>query len=239
MPTFLEQVEDPARGHAVDDKGTPTAMVAFGGLAGGMVIPPFEFFGLAGQMSVSKIFIRDIHQSWYSRGVDGLGSDLTGVAHGLRDLLDAMGAEPAVFGASAGGFAAIAASLIAGFPEVHAFGPQMSLRRGDRFKARDRRWGTNVRALRRAPAASRIDTLVDSLRSNTTTEVNIYVANDNRPDLGQVALLGEPAPPLVSVHRYDVGGHSFVRSLRDSGDLATILTGAVRRAEERASQGRS
>ena len=234
MADFAEQLADPTRSYVVDDLGTDVAMVAFGGIAGGLMIPPFEFFGAAEGFAVTKVFVRDTQQVWYAQGAAGLGTDLPTVALGLKELLEQLDVEPAVFGVSAGGFAAIAASLVAGFAECHAFAPQLSLRRWDRMRIGDHRWRSNIRAARRSSRRGWMDSVVDPLRNNGTTDVRIHAATGHRLDLGHVRLLGSPPPARVTIALHESSDHSFVRGLRDSGELSSIVGAALGRAEVRA-----
>lgn len=49
-----------------------TLIIAFGGIAGALGIPPFEFFNLTKSLDVNKIYLRDFSQTWYLSGIPEL-----------------------------------------------------------------------------------------------------------------------------------------------------------------------
>src|SRR5438477_12732545 len=59
-------------------------LLAFGGIATGWGIPPFEFHRLAAELPAKKLFIRDFQQAWYQRGLPGIAPHIRGVADFLR-----------------------------------------------------------------------------------------------------------------------------------------------------------
>lgn len=219
--SFEELLDDPTCSLAVDDQGSDVALVAFGGLKGRLAIAPFEFFGLTRGLPVTKIFIRDQAQAWYVNGVPELGPDLRSAALGLRELVDSLCGRAVLFGTSAGGFAAVAAAVLGGFEQVHAFGAQVSMRRPDRAALGDSRWGGRARALYEA---ARPDTLLD-LRpvldaSDGSTRVELHVANAALDVAHAELAVGRPG---VTMHRHPEGDHAFVRQLRVSGALEEII----------------
>ena len=225
MRSFDELLDDPTCNLAVDDQGSEVALVAFGGLKGRLAIAPFEFFGLTRGMPVTKVFIRDPAQAWYVDGVPELGPDLHAAAVGLRRVVDDLCGRAVLFGSSAGGFAAVAAALVGGFEEVHAFGAQVSMRREDRAAMDDARWRARARALY---DAARPDTLLD-LRplldaSDGSTRVELHVSDDEL-DLAHADLAA--GRPGVTVHRHPGGGHTFVRQLRVDGTLERIVRNSL------------
>ncbi len=58
-------------------------LVAFGGIAGQMEMPPFEFFRHAGSLEVKRMFVRDLDQCWYQTGIRGLGDGVGATAEAL------------------------------------------------------------------------------------------------------------------------------------------------------------
>ena len=64
-----------------------TLLLAFGGMVGRIGIPPFEFFSLTGEMPVKRLFVRDLRQAWYHRGIPGHGASLPEVADSLRAMI--------------------------------------------------------------------------------------------------------------------------------------------------------
>ncbi len=55
--------------------------------------------------------------------------------------------------------------------------------------------------------------------------VNLYYASDLRADKWHAERL--EGLPNVTLHRFEMGGHSMIRTLRDRGDPAEMLASAV------------
>ncbi|HEY8018305.1 MAG TPA: hypothetical protein VIG53_02305, partial [Actinomycetota bacterium] len=53
-----------------------TTLLAFGGIRGGLGIPPYEFFRVTEGLPVRRILVRDLDQVWYLRGIRGLGESV-------------------------------------------------------------------------------------------------------------------------------------------------------------------
>lgn len=223
MTKFEDEIADPTRGYAIDYAGSEVGMVAFGGIGGGMQVPPFEFFSMARGMNVTKIFVRDLRQCWYADGVPGLGEDLREISASLMRISQELRFTPVFFGVSAGGFAASAAALLTGAPTAHVFSLQSTLRRHDRLLMRDFRWQSNIRRFRRAAAP--IDDIRELLRGNKHTEIQVHVAGGHRLDLAHATRI--EGHPGVTVHRHRSGGHGLVRDLRDDGTLATLVADSL------------
>lgn len=221
--------ELPAEGGVVADLApdSPVLAIAFGGLlmsVGGL--PPFEFFGVLNEAaSVKKIFLRDLDQSWYHRGVEGLGSDIAGVETGLREIVAE--AEPrrlVMLGASAGGYAALLFGRLLGADEVHVFGPQTFISPGLRLRHLDRRWSQPWRALMLSGRYQpRYGDLYRFYRRTPSLggHVVVHYSDAERLDDAHARRLGRH--PDVELRRYAEGGHFIVKHLRDSGQLQPLL----------------
>ncbi len=66
MPDFPPAVKD-------FSSKQPHLLIAVGGGFGGLAIPPFEFFNLAKELPIKKLFIRDLDTLWYHRGLRETG----------------------------------------------------------------------------------------------------------------------------------------------------------------------
>lgn len=207
--------------------GRPLAVV-FSGLRGDDPVPRYEFGGALSSLDVSVVFVRDLWQAWYMRGVPGLGDDLAEVAAALATIASRSEAPRVVcIGASAGGFAAVAVATMAGFDGAHAFAPQTSIRLRSRARLYDRRWSTS---LLRAHAIARTSILRDGdLRT-------LAHSSGYRPEV--VLHVGDCSADKRAVHRlkdienmrvveHDAHGHAFVHQLRETGALQDILSEAL------------
>lgn len=224
---FRTALEQPEQGFVVDRSADSTvAMVAFGGIAGGLQIPPFEFFALAGSIPVTKVFVRDLDQAWYQRGIRGLGGSISTAADSLRSVLDDAGAARVVgFGNSAGGFGAILFGHALELDEVHAFAPQTFIDRRRRLWYRDRRWGRPIRALRRSPPDGAVDDLRPLCLAAGGPTIHVHVNASHRLDRAHADRIEGGA--RVTVHRHASGGHALVAHLRDTNALGAIIRGAL------------
>ncbi|MEW9555310.1 alpha/beta fold hydrolase [Nonomuraea sp. NPDC050783] len=202
-------------------------LVAFAGLRGDAPVPHYEFVGLTRSMDVSTCFVRDLRQVWYRSGVRGLGGSLPEVAARLARVADGAGATRTVFvGASAGGFAAVVAGVLAGVDEVHAFSPQTDLRPLHRWAARDFRWSTPLlRRWWRGHAREPYDDLRAFL-GGRRYECRIFL-HVGRHDADERAVRRLAGLPGVRVVTHDVSGHAIARALRAEGTLEKIVTSAL------------
>ena len=221
---FAAQVEDVTRGMAVAVETGAPALVAFGGLQGRLIIPPFEFFSMAQRLgTTTRVFLRDPSQSWYSGGVPELGGSFRAAADGLAGLLRSAKAARTVFvGTSAGGFAALGMGALADADVVHAFSPQTTMRARHRRRMADERWPEQSARLSRRDRDLDLRRL---LKRRTRAGLHVHVAEDDRLDLAHAERL--EGLPGVQVHRYVTGGHLLARHLRDTGALEELVRGAL------------
>jgi hypothetical protein len=222
---FIAALEDSSVAIAVDPRPAgeqAPALVCFGGIAGGMIGPPFEFLRLTEALAVHRIFVRDLNQCWYQRGLSGVGADVRQVAAGLDAMLHELGASRRVFvGTSSGAFAAILFGVLARADAVIAFAPQASLALKVRLRYRDRRWPKEVKKARRTGVDPEHLDLVKLLGAHTDHgKITVHYGRDDRLDAAHAHLLHRRTGVDAVAHP---GGHVFVRDLRDSGQLEPLL----------------
>jgi hypothetical protein len=222
---FVAALEDGSVAMAVDPRRASErapALVCFGGIAGGMTGPPFEFLRLTEALAVHRIFVRDLNQCWYQRGLSGVGADVGQVAAGLDAMLHELGSSRRVFvGTSSGAFAAILFGVLDRADAVIAFSPQASLALRARIRCRDRRWSEQVKKARRNCVDPQHLDLVKLLGTHTDHgEIAVHYGRDDRLDAAHAQLLRQRTGVEAVAHP---GGHVFVRDLRDSGQLEPLL----------------
>lgn len=215
--------DDPGSDVAVvsvlDAPGAPT-LVAFGGIAGGMGgMPPFEFFRLAGQLEVNKIFVRDLDQSFYHHGIRGLGASIDEACVGLEQLLP----DPrrtVFFGNSAGAYVALILGALIGVRAVHAFAPITTIDPAHRAELRDTRWASHMQ---RAYAANTAGTHFDArpLLAESTVESHVHYGRLSRLDAAHARRV------RARRHAHWTRSHALIRSLRDRGELERIVRQAI------------
>jgi hypothetical protein len=206
--------------------GSRNLYILFGGISGGLAMPPFEFYSAAGVLDSSKIFVRDMAQAWYQWGLPGIGSDVFAISEWLAAKVDESGAGDDVcfVGNSMGGFAALLFSAMLRRGRAVAFAPQTFVGRELRAAHGDRRWARQIELLHGRPQAREILDLAPFIRAgHPSIRADIYVADDNRLDVVHADQLAEF--DNVRIHRFVGGGHNLVRVLRDEGKLKGILSG--------------
>jgi len=205
-----------------------TLLVVFGGIAGGVSMPVFEFFRIASGFPAKKAFLRDPRRGWYQLGIPGVGESAADVRLFLDSLITRAGADRVVMaGASAGGFAALLFGCWCGADEVIAFSPQTFVDAESRRMAGDARWTEQIDALHTAmPERSPTLDLLDVLpRGPGSTQFQVHVSSDDPLDLLHAnRLVGLES---VEIFEHERGGHRLVKTLRDRGLLQPMLLQAL------------
>lgn len=205
-----------------------TLLVLFGGIAGGVSMPVFEFFRVASTIPVKKAFLRDPRRGWYQLGIPGVGGSAGAVKSLLDEIIDQSGAGRVVMvGASAGGFAALLFGALCGADEVIAFSPQTFVDAENRIAHGDTRWEEQIAALHAAMCGrnAALD-LLDALpESAPVTRFQVHVSCDDALDIVHAERVA--SRPGVEVIAHEQGGHRLVKTLRDRGQLEPILRAAL------------
>jgi hypothetical protein len=222
---FQDALVAPAQSVAADfSANSDTLLVAFGGIAAGIGIPPFEFFRMVGELSVKKLFVRDLEQAWYHRGLLGIADDIRGAADYLAVQIAEQRVARTVFvGNSMGGYAAVLFGSLLRANVAHAFAPQTFLGKTSRMLYLDRRWRVPIRKLHRVPYkdAALLDLRRVLSQTKSDTEVHVHFPALHRLDRIHARRL--QAIANVTLHSYPTDGHNLVRHLRDTGALRSIL----------------
>ena len=216
--------------HVVFDLETrsPTLLVLFGGIAGGVSMPVFEFFRLTAGFPAKKVFLRDPRYGWYQLGIPGVGDSAGDVRAFLVAAIERASVERVVMaGASAGGFAALLFGSWCGADEVIAFSPQTFVDAENRGLTGDSRWPEQIDPLHEAIAgrSATLD-LLDVLPQDAgRTRYQIHVSSDDALDLLHAQRLAGRGG--VEIHEHERGGHLLVKTLRDRGLLQPMLLKAL------------
>jgi hypothetical protein len=225
--SFEERLADASVGFVAESPGGVCTLIAFGGIRGGLGVPPYEFFRVTEGLDVRRVFVRDLDQVWYQRGIRGLGDTPESAAEALRAEI---GPHPVVtVGNSAGGFGAIWFGAMLGAVEAHAFAPQTAIDRWHRLRWADLRWMAEMRAVRRLhPEPERLDLRRFLSARPSAMRIHLHVSASHGRDMRHARHL--EGLPGVAIERHPSGGHRLVTDLRDAGDLATILRSAIETA---------
>jgi hypothetical protein len=205
-----------------------TLLVLFGGIAGGVSIPVFEFFRVSEGYPSQRVFLRDPRRSWYQLGIPGVGDSAVAVKSLLDETIDRSGAQRVVMaGASAGGFAAMLFGDWCGADATVAFSPQTFIDARNRERTGDDRWQEQIDALH--GSAGGRDVVLDLLTVLPTrdgkTQHHIHVSTDDRLDMIHAQRMA--GCPGVEIVEHVDGGHRLVKTLRDRGLLRPVMLQAL------------
>ena len=210
------------------EPASQTLLILFGGIAGGVSMPVFEFFRLTSKLPVKKVFLRDPRRAWYQCGIPGIGESSVDVHRFLAAAIERAEVDRVVMaGASAGGFAAALFGTLCGVDEVIAFSPQTFIDADNRRRAGDSRWEEQIDALHAAmvdrPAP--LDLLDVLPLESVKTRYQVHVSSDDALDLVHAhRIVGRGG---VEVIEHEHGGHRLVKTLRDRGLLQPLLLRAL------------
>jgi acetyl esterase/lipase len=227
---FDRSLKDPDAPLSVDmDHDSSKLLIAFGGLSGKLGMPPFEFFSMTRELPIKRLFVRDLRQAWYHRGVPGHGDTVTGVAESLRELIARHDVERVVVaGSSAGGYAAILFGTLLGADTVISLGPQTVLDLDVMGRMDDHRYDDHLEWL--ADRGMLEDAWMD-LRSAlppvrvANTRYELYFDDTFQCDrLHAEWLIGLEG---LRLYRFGRGGHTIAGTLRRSGALERLLRRAL------------
>lgn len=218
--------------HIVFDLETASRslLVLFGGIAGGVSMPVFEFFRLTAGYPAKRAFLRDPRRGWYQLGIPGVGETADDVRRLLDETIRRAGVERVVMaGASAGGFAAILFGTWCRADEVIAFSPQTFIDADNRQLAGDDRWPEQIDALHASMAGrGAVLDLLDVLPVVPgKTRYQVHVSSDDDLDRIHASRVAERGG--VEVFQHERGGHRLVKTLRDRGLLQPMLLEALER----------
>ncbi len=228
---FWRELEDPEVSVAIDlNKRSRAMLIAFGGMSGALGMPPFEFLSATGGLQTSRIFVRDLAQAWYHRGIPGLGSTIDEAAAGIWRLLESRPPKRLVVaGTSAGGYAALVFGTLLGADVVLSIVPQTVVDHELMHAMGDDRWDSQLGDLMASGALDqRWSDLRRDLPSVRRRHTRYEVYFDPHVDLDR-----RHAERLANVSGVQLnhaqGEHGcLARNLRESGELERILTASVK-----------
>jgi pimeloyl-ACP methyl ester carboxylesterase len=230
LDPFRRGVEDPSVPLSLDmSASSSTLLIAFGGIYGGLGVPPFELFRATSAIPVKRLFVRDLEQAWYHRGLPGSGGTIEELAQTLRELVDGNGVKRLVLaGNSAGGYAALLFGTLLGADVALSFAPQTVIDLDVLASMDDHRWDQRLGELADAGALDErwLDlarTLPALRRANTRYEV--YFDDGFATDRLHAEHIGQLAG--VRLHARSGGAHSVAQELRSTGELGRILGEAL------------
>ena len=217
---FEKKIKDPNQS-AVIDLSFPgrSLIIAFGGLAGALSIPPFEFFSLTNALDLNKIYLRDLSQTWYHDGLTGISKNIDETVLFLRRKIDESGAEKVIlFGNSMGGYAAILFGILLNAPIVHAFSPQTFIDNEDYFKKEDKRL---IRYVHNNFPDKYFDLKNVIQAHDYSGTIHLYFNFFHGRDRKRA--LHIKSSKNVELHSFCGFTHGLIKAMKNSGELQKIL----------------
>jgi hypothetical protein len=206
---FLVRADHPLVGIvgdlAIADDSTPSMVVLHvveGGRNPG--VPPSALFAEFSSRNARRLVVRDVHRSWFHRGVPGLGSTVGEVVATLAGLVDEHGARPLlVFGAGgAAGFGAILLGTLLRADHVVALGPLTVVDREQLAALGDERWETDLDLLTaRAELHDDTSDMLRLLRGAGEVTVDVHHALLDGPERRHAERLRHV--PGVTLHAHE------------------------------------
>ena len=203
-------------------------LIAFGGIAGALGIPPFEFFNLTKDLDLNKIYLRDLSQTWYHSGLPGISKNIEETAYFLRQKIDESGADKViVFGNSMGGYAAILFGILINADIVHAFSPHTFINSAKYVRSKK-----EIRHMHNNFSTKYFD-LKDAINSNNNLgEFNLYYDSNDKLDKKHAMHL--KGSQNFALHSFTGGGHLLIKALKKSGELQNIISSSINNAPNKA-----
>lgn len=203
-------------------------IIAFGGIYGALGMPPFEFFNITSDLDANKIYIRDLYQSWYHRGIPRIAKNIDDIAkYIMQELKRYLQKQLIVCGNSMGGYAAMLFGFLLNADIVHAFSPQTFISKGKRTFYGDNRWKKEIEVTYEAMNASPayFDIKEPLSGKAVKTEFHIYYSCMDRLDKIHAERMKDN--PRIILHPYKDLGHGVVRHLKETGQLREILLSSL------------
>jgi hypothetical protein len=200
-------------------------------------LPIFDFFGRTKKfenrtgLNLNRILVRDIKNSWYHRGVPGLGGHVDEVAASLRGLIRSIRPSRVwTIGQSMGGYAAILFGMLLDAERIIAFGPLSHLDPVEAVRFGDRRFLSVMNSLAADRLKSRYDDLAE-LGERLAYRGPLHVifgthAGVDDGDFGNLDAIHAfrlARLPNVLLHPYPDSGHPVVKYLVDHKLIDDLL----------------
>ncbi len=200
------------------DPVAPT-VIAFAGMGHGLQMPIVEFAGVLAPLAVNVVFVKDLRQCWYQRGVRGLGDSPAESADALREIVPAGSRLVGTIGTSSGGTGAILFATILQAPGCLAFSPR-TLVDADAVD----RWRVDVPDMPELDLGSATADLRRFLTEHPHGPISVQYGAGNPQDMAQAERLADL--PGVDVTTLPTDWHPSAAWLRERGALGRTVADA-------------
>lgn len=203
-------------------------IIAFGSLQLNKV-PPFEWTSILANVPARKIYIRDLYQLWYLKGLPGIANNPEGIRNCLQPLIAQQECKTIItVGGSMGGYAALLFGQLLEATEVHALAPQTFLpARKGRVLLKTiygRAWPIlrkQAELMLNRQLDRRYFDLRPFVKDNKHTVNHLYFSTENEKDTNHARHIGDLKN--VQLHEFLDIGHHVGTHMRDNGELGKIF----------------
>lgn len=177
----------------------------------------FQFRNLLSQVDIKKIFVRDVHDAWYSKGLKNIVDSIEGIAEYLNERIERIKPKKLVtLGSSSGGYAALLFGCLLNADQSIAFSPQTKIPRPRPFPDEDLL----------VDCDSKYFDLHDLEWETVKTKFQIHYSEDYIPDKDAAIRMEKLAN--FSLCGYQAGKlHNIAGWLKNQGKLESILLEAI------------
>src|SRR5690554_3142961 len=216
-----------SNGILIENNGSASLLVSFGGIRMGLGMPVFEFYNSLENVPCDKIFITDPNQGWYHKGINSELTDIYKIAGFLKAEIEKAAYTNVCFiGNSMGGYAAMVFGSLLNVPHIIAFSPQTFIDKWNRFFFQDKRWSAQLQRVYGYPQRGReffdLKKHLNSSSLDFTGNIAIYYSKKDKLDGIHAERLRKFES--VNLNPYDFGGHQLIRALKESGQLSGIFS---------------
>lgn len=197
----------------VVDKGATKTLLAFGGMAAGLSMPPKEFFKSLTSKNMNIIFVKDFRQCWYQKGLLGKTNNLSDSISYLKNLIPETTEKLITLGASAGGYAAIRFGVALNANRIMAFSPQTlideeTVKVFSKSCLKDMIFGSDD-----------LDLKIILEKYNKEQNIEVYYGRNNNRDRDAVDHIKD----YVKAFSYETDSHLLASYLKERGILQELL----------------
>lgn len=229
---FESRLKDKTSSIAVDfDTTKNVLLIAFAGMGHELGFPMFEFNNItSGLKNINKIYLRDLHNLWFHRGLPSVGENIESIADFLRQYTTHPSTQRIViFGNSGGGYAALLFGDLLQASEIHAFAPKTFINPIRRLIQNDIPAGNRMRILLRLffRGQRKYFDLKKVLHASTRRRENLHIYYSSGHKIDHLHAFRMKSISGVHLHPYKHEQHNLIKHLKQSGKLSEIIEKAI------------
>lgn len=205
--------------------------IFFGGISkgvhSGMGIPMFEFFNITQKLDCKKVFIRDIDQCWYHKGLGIYSiSNILELKEYIEGLIRISKSSKVVLvGNSMGGYASLLIGRMLNFDEVKviSFNPQTFIGMDNFREYKEERWNKEINNLPNIDDSTLLNlNFFFKTHKNNGGEYEIHYSNSDRK---HAEIMSDVPEIKLIEYKLDsnIDDHELVKILRNENRLLDIL----------------